>query len=139
MMIRDYMARINKLNAVMNKKVIPLPEGWHVNGFLSGDYEVRFLQDDRLTVCVIRHVKKLGVMYSGISVRHPKDRFDDAVGRHKAFKKALDSSKQEIRRLRIVGVEYTLLDEEYIIEYPLGMNVSHLQRDYWKRYGQEEK
>jgi len=94
------------------------------NGFLSGDYEVRFLQDDRLTVCVIRNLKRLDERYTGVTVLNPKDKFDAATGRHKAFKDA-------IYDLLWAGIR--------ICSAPQNIKSSQLNSDYWKRYGAEEK
>ena len=113
------------------------------NGFISGDYEVRFLQDDHLTVCVIRHSKRLDEIYTGVSVLHPKEKFDAAIGRHKAFKKALKCervSRYEPKH-HYDGVHWqapctitsmTIYDQNTL-------PISQLQKDYWKRYGDMEK
>lgn len=131
-------ARYTTFNDVMDYYEAQDAKMKKFNGFLSGDYEVRFLQDDRLTVCVIRHLKKLDAIYSGISVRHPKDKFDAAVGRHKAFKKALNSSMQLITKMN-TNMNGYVINIECFDEYPLSLPVSQLQKDYWKRYGVEEK
>ena len=113
------------------------------NGFISGDYEVRFLQDERLTVCVIRNLHKLDERYSGMSVLNPKDEFDAAIGRHKAFKKVLegiydyDYRHQTIREGEHINFSGCILipiidPKNYLPP------VSQLQKDYWKRYGAEE-
>jgi hypothetical protein len=117
----------------LNKRLVRLHErlvdlNTQFNGFLSGNYEIRFLQDSRLTVCVIRNLYKLDERYTGVSVLHPHDKFDAAVGRHKAFKAALANG-------------YKSLGSFYSVQIfsVRRIPVSQLQKDYWKRYGAEEK
>ena len=113
------------------------------NGFVSGNYEVCFLQDDRLTVCVIRHSKHLDEIYTGVSVLHPKEKFDEATGRHKAFKKALKClyNYQYNPTIRFNGgcLEYSGSFDNMTIYRENCPPISQLQKDYWKRYGKEEK
>ena len=97
------------------------------NGFISGDYEVRFLQDDRLTMCVIRNLYKLDERYTGVTVLNPKDKFDAAIGRHKAFKEAIE------------GWMFVKCKDYILTVQSKFLPVSQLQQDYWKRYGTEEK
>jgi len=105
------------------------------NGFLSGDYEVRFLQDDRLTVCVIRNLKRLDERYTGVSVLNPKDKWDAAIGRHKAFKKALKTTYHFGQPIYAIGNWW---NTDGVIETIQSLSVNQLQQDYWKRYGAEE-
>jgi len=122
------------------------------NGFISGDYEVRFLQDDRLTVCVIRNLHKMDERYTGITVLNPKDKFDAATGRHKAFKKTMETATKEVfdnapglfqspsavNLGKWVGIDISTVGCS-ISYYDNPLPVSQLQQDYWKRYGAEEK
>ena len=120
-------------------------EDWQFNGFLSGDYEVRFLQDDRLTVCVIRNLHKLNERYTGVTVLNPKDKFDAAVGRHKALKEAMDSA--DVMRFtfnlgyfgnKITDFHCGLPTMPKQGEVSL-LPIFQLHTDYWKRYESEEK
>ena len=113
------------------------------NGFISGAYEVNFLQDDCLTVCVIRHSKHLDEIYTGVAVLHPGENFDAAIGRHKAFKKALKCER--VSRYEPKGLDYGSINcpkvtiSNMIIFDQNTLPVSQLQKDYWKRYGDMEK
>ena len=108
-------------------------------GFVSGNWDVRFLQDDVVTVCLIAHIKKLDEIYSGITYRNPKDKFDAAIGRHKAFKRVLDACPQR------KDDKFTLLDFQIAVKSLQTQKFIHnllpikqLQHDYWKRYAAEE-
>jgi hypothetical protein len=59
---------------------------YYHNGFYSGEYAVSFLQDKVNTVCLIAHRKCIDETYTGITKLNPRDVFDPAFGRHKAFK-----------------------------------------------------
>ena len=115
------------------------------NGFISGNYEVRFLQDDRLTVCVIRNLKRLDERYTGVTVLNPKDKFDAAIGRHKAFKEAMDSA--DVMRFTFnLGYFGNKITDFHcgLPTMPKQREVSllpifQLHTDYWKRYENEEK
>jgi hypothetical protein len=109
------------------------------NGFTSGDYEVRFLQDARLTVCVIRNLHKLDERYTGVSVLHPHDKFSAATGRHKAFKKVLENVTSEVNHPWHWNGDHFMAPCNLTISFVSRLPVSQLHADYWKRYEAEEK
>lgn len=103
------------------------------NGFTSGDYDVRFLQDDTATVCLIAHIKRLGEIYTGVTCRNPKDAFNAATGRHKAFERAIKNSED--------SEPSYWWDEKWscVVKCVTQiLPVKQLQRDYWKRYAKED-
>ena len=121
-----------------------VPPNWYLtNGFISGTYEVRFFHDKRMTVCVIRSLKKLDEIYTGVALRHPKDRFDDAIGRHKAFKKALECEyvNHYQPKPHLDGIHFQMPCSISNITFtrPNDLPVSQIQKDYWTRYEAEEK
>jgi hypothetical protein len=66
----------------------------NIDHFTVSGYEVRFLQDAPVTVCVIRSLTDRHQKYTGISVCHPSDKWDEATGRHEAMKDAINNSKK---------------------------------------------
>jgi len=100
-------------------------------------YEVRFLQDNPITVCVIRSLTDRSQKCTGVAVCHPSDVFDEATGRHKAMKKLLEfhmpsgnpKNSENIALFRLIyktirGIE------------PLP--VLSIQRAYWEHYKESE-
>jgi len=57
------------------------------------DIEVVFMQEAPYTVCVVRNTGTLVTCASG-TVCNPKDKWDDAEGRHVALKRLLINPKQ---------------------------------------------
>ena len=108
------------------------------NGFVSGNYAVRFLQDDVVTVCLIAHVKRLDEIYTGVTFCSHKDNFVPAIGRHKAFKRAFSHPLHAKLTINYMNFENFGSWQE-LNEKPDSLPIKQLQRDYWLRYGEEEK
>ena len=116
------------------------------------EWEISFMQDDGpMTVCVIRHLKKLDQRFIGLAICNPKDIWDDAIGRHKALKDALTNAPSDNVWTDdpddINGFSLTIKNETtrdirifnlpglYHRELP----VKAIQRAYWEHYKEEEK
>ena len=100
------------------------------NYFYVGNWEVSFLQDNLLTVCVIRHLKKIDQRFTGLVVFNPKDKWSDAIGRHKALKEILSQGP------------YTLFTTGGIVLSSGPANqlpCKLIQKAYWEYYGAKEK
>lgn len=76
--------------------------------FEVAGYKVRFFQDAPVTVCVIWSFPDCHQKYTGVSVCHPDDTWDDAIGRHNALKAALidGSEKLPIEEIKLAYAWY---------------------------------
>jgi hypothetical protein len=97
-----------------------VPDHFTVDG-----YEVRFLQSAPVTVCVIRSFTDPIQRIDGMAVCHPTDKWDEAIGRHKAMKDALTT---KIFKQTKHGKTYCLEcgDRENVV------------RAYWEHYKEVE-
>ncbi len=102
------------------------------NHFTISNYEVHFLQDKPVTVCVVRSLKNRKWKHAGIVVCHKEDKWDEATGRHKALKKTLD----EIFRGKMVLHGTRIITMLSIVD---GMPTEkEIQRAYWEHYKEAE-
>ena len=102
-------------------------------------YEVRFLQNAPVTVCVIRSLTDRSQKYTGISVCHPTDTWDEAVGRHKAMKDAINNSKQNITGSKPLDVKGSAWMVTISIKGETNfLPVKEIQREYWEHYKESE-
>jgi hypothetical protein len=110
------------------------------NHFEVEGYEVRFLQSAPITVCVIRSLTDRSQKYTGIAVCHPTDIWDEAVGRHKAMKSALNNSKQNVIKSAPFDVKGSVWMVTVSIEKePNLLLVKEIQREYWEHYKNVER
>ena len=110
--------------------MIPKP----INHFEVEGYEVRFLQDAPVTVCVIRSLTDRSQKYTGISVCHPSDVWDEAVGRHKAMKETLNDSKSFGLCAPIVRLSSSSATMLFAANATYILPVKEIQRAYWEHY-----
>jgi len=121
-----------------------------VNHFVVDDWEVAFLQNRPITVCVIRNIKKLDPRFIGMAVCNPNDKWNNAEGRHKALKDALTITKPNISwalsddeidtnslfiTLKNEGEREIRLTNMYA---PHGLPIKAIQKAYWDHYKDEE-
>jgi hypothetical protein len=115
--------------------MIPKP----TNHFEVEGYEVRFLQNAPITVCVIRSLTDRAQKYTGISVCHPSDTWDEAVGRHKALKDVLNNSKSNVIRSAPFSVKDSVWMVTVSVEgEPNFLPFKEIQRAYWEHYKESE-
>ena len=101
------------------------------NYFCVDKWEVSFLQEDVITVCVIRHLKNINKRFVGLAVCNPRDRFNPAIGRHKALKNCVDEV-----------ADFTIFFDaknKNTVMSKSAIPVKAIQKEYWKHYGAEEK
>lgn len=99
--------------------------------FMVDGYEVRFLQSAPVTVCVIRSLKDLAARYTGIAVCNPHDKWDEATGRHKAMKSAIESGhRQSNSSVQLFG--NTILARTF--SFGNKLPVKAIQKAYWEHY-----
>jgi hypothetical protein len=110
----------------MAKKI---PDHFEVEG-----HEVRFLQDAPVTVCVIRSLTDRSQKYTGISVCHPSDVWDEAVGRHKALKDVLNNSKSNVIRSAPFSVKDSVWMVTMSVEGEINLPMKEIQHAYWEHY-----
>ena len=109
------------------------------NHFEVEGYEVRFLQDAPVTVCVIRSLTDRAQKYTGISVCHPSDVWDEAVGRHKAMKNVLENSKRNVTGTGIFDTKGSAWVVTVSVERePNFLPFKEIQRAYWEHYKEIE-
>ncbi|MFA5151006.1 MAG: hypothetical protein WC554_00455 [Clostridia bacterium] len=104
------------------------------NHFEVEDYEVHFLQNAPVTVCVIRSLTDRSQKYTGISVCHPSDVWDEATGRHKAMKDALENSKQNVTGSAPFDVKGAAWMIIFSVKVKGNFPVKEIQRAYWEHY-----
>jgi hypothetical protein len=97
------------------------PDHFEVEG-----YEVRFLQNAPVTVCVIRSLTDRAQKYTGVAVCHPSDVWDEAVGRHKALKDVLKNGTQNVA------------GSSAPFDVKGNLPVKEIQRAYWEHYKESE-
>jgi hypothetical protein len=103
-----------------------IPDHFTVDG-----YEVRFLQSAPVTVCVIRSLTDLAARYTGIAVCNPHDKWDEATGRHKAMKSAIESGhRQSNPSTPLCGSIIITCTFSYGNKLP----VKAIQKAYWEHY-----
>ena len=101
-------------------------------------YEVRFLQDNPITVCVIRSLTNRSQKYVGIAVCHPTDIFDEATGRHKALKDAINDSKSFELLSPITTFSTCSAIMSFGARAAYILPVKEIQRAYWEHYKESE-
>ena len=103
------------------------------NYFEVADYEVRFLQSNPVTACVIRSLTDRHQKYTGVSVCHPDDKWDEETGRHKALKAAINDSGTKVR-----GNAKKIKETVYAITFSVygdtSLPVKEIQRAYYRHY-----
>ena len=115
--------------------------------FTIDDWEVSFLYNVPLTVCVIRNLKQVNERYVGVTVCNPHDIFSSAVGRHKALKKILSNCVSDVRIYKSVLTPNEILDlnmgntitthNKLVYCQPGGLNprlAKVIQKAYWEHY-----
>jgi hypothetical protein len=109
--------------------------------FTVKEWEVSFLQDDVVTVCVVRNMKKLDERYTGISVRNPRDKFDAAVGRHKALKTCIEENQSKMTQMAYAMISLDRLSRglRMLRESACRFPASEIQKAYWEHYQKIEK
>ncbi len=109
------------------------------NSFTIANFEVRFLQSAPITVCVIRSLTDRSQKYTGISVCHPSDTWNEAVGRHKAMKNVLENSKRNVTGTGIFDAKGSAWVVTVSVEgEPNFLPFKEIQRAYWEHYKESE-
>lgn len=98
-----------------------------LNFFVVDEWEVSFLASNPITICVIRNLKKIDQRIIGVAVCNPRDKWDSAVGRHKALKNALTNPV----------VFFGVVDSICFTIYSLPEKA--IQKAYWDHYKDVEK
>ena len=105
------------------------------NHFEVDGYEVRFLQNAPVTVCVIRSLTDRTQKFSGLAICHPSDTWDEAVGRHKALKDALENSKRNVTGTGTFDAKGSAWMVTVSVEgEPNFLPFKEIQRAYWEHY-----
>jgi hypothetical protein len=119
---------------VNEKNLRKPPDHFEVAG-----YEVRFLQHSPVTVCVIRSLTDRAQKYAGISVCHPSDVWDEAVGRHKALKDTLNNSKRNVTGTGTFDAKGSAWVVTVSVEgEPNFLPIKEIQSAYWEHYKESE-
>ena len=109
-----------------------------IDHFEVAGYEVRFLQSAPVTVCVIRSLTDRRQKYTGVSVCHPDDKWDETIGRHKALKDALHKSKSSEFHQPIkteTHYEYNIPTTTMIFSYgDISLPIKKIQHAYYWHY-----
>ena len=92
--------------------------------FIVNDWEVSFLQENPITVCVIRNLKNISQRFTGLAICNPHDKFQYRIGRHKALKTALENP-----------VIWHAPADEYNISFTAyQLPDKAIQKAYWEHY-----
>lgn len=118
--------------------------------FSVGEVEVYFVQDKPVTVCLIRN--NLDILATGITFQNPHDKWDASVGRHKAFKKALDNycDYSTTYSFPVIGIDGTsIIRRTYFTEQRIKYTIlggeipvyarQEFNRAYWNHFREIEK
>ena len=109
------------------------------NYFEVEGYEVRFLQNAPVTVCVIRSLTDRAQKYTGVAVCHPSDVWDEAVGRHKALKDVLKNGTQNVAGS---SAPFDVKGDAWMVTFSVkvkgNLPVKEIQRTYWEHYKESE-
>ena len=109
------------------------------NGFTFENWEVSFLQEKPLTVCVIRNLKKIDQRFVGLAVCNPKDKWSNAGGRHKALKDVLESKQSQLIQHTWYRQYAPAIIRGHMHVFPNILPVKAIQKAYWEYYKEEEK
>lgn len=99
--------------------------------FVVDGYEVRFLQSAPVTVCVIRSLTDLAARYTGIAVCNPHDKWDEATGRHKAMKSAIEEGH---RQSNPSAPLYGSIVITCTFSFGNKLPIKAIQKAYWEHY-----
>jgi hypothetical protein len=108
--------------------IIKPPDHFEIAG-----YEVRFLQSAPVTVCVIRSLTDRHQKYTGVSVCHPDDTWDETVGRHKALKEAVNDSRTKVKG-NAKKIKETIYAITFSVYGDTSLPVKEIQRAYYRHY-----